>query len=159
MGRRSSMNFASRPYPYVPPMETDRQTDRQKNARPKPRTTWSRWIFDTLACDAAQCPSAPAPRPAPAGLHLVFSPAPRPARPSMPRNSPARPPPARSLTLRPALRNAVHRVPPRWGAEPWVVVDNLPRSSTLRPSLRRIVGTRVPPKRGAAPWTGRLSWT
>eukprot|EP00964_Phaeocystis_antarctica_P012417 scaffold6847_cov64-Phaeocystis_antarctica.AAC.6 len=90
--------------------------------------------------DAVQFPPAPAPRPAPA------------------RSSPA-PPPARSLTLRPNLRDAVPRVRPKWGAHPWVVASPAPRSSTLRPSLRRTVGTRVPPKReAAAPWQGRLRW-
>ena len=52
-------------------------------------------------------------------------------------------------------RYAVHRVPPKWAAYPWVMPPPA-LSSTLRPSLRKIVGTRFPPKREAAPWTGRV---
>ena len=49
------------------------------------------------------------------------------------------------------------RAPPKWGGGPWVVATP-GRSTTVRPSLRRFVGTRAPPKRAAARWTGRMSW-
>ena len=89
--------------------------------------------------EAVPGPLAPSPPPRPPPALLL---------------SPPVPPPARS---QPNLRHAVHRVPPRWGADPWVEPPPA-RLATVRPSLRRIVGTRVPPKREAVLWTGRRSW-